>query len=66
MIQIKFLTLTEAKYLGAAGGTNPLCCRAFILEGNRLRIPNLHFLSTLHAIGLWHFLDLLSPSCQAE
>jgi hypothetical protein len=48
----KNLTLTNTEYLGATDGTNPLSCRATILECNLAWILDLHLLSVFHAIRL--------------
>ena len=63
-LRVLALGFTDAEYLGAATGANPLCCRAFVLECYGLGVLNLYLFSALHTISL-HFPPPLL-SCQAE
>jgi hypothetical protein len=53
------LGLADAEYLGTAGGAYTLNRRAFVFESCLFCVFDLYFLSTLHAVSLGHFPNLL-------
>ena len=54
------LAFADSEYLGAAGWTNSTRCWPTVLQGNILRVLNIHLLPAFEAICLRQLYHLLS------